>query len=381
MKKALLSYYSLILQCILLFISTYIILCNIYTPVGYYVRRLLDINLKSDWITQAIIIELIVFPILLYTIWNNSILNKIRRFNFPLITLYFFIIIISLILLAKSKINLYFSIFFIPIIMFILSILWLFLFISYIKSIILKYIIIEKSEYNRIIEEKVKSERFKTELITNVSHDIKTPLTSIINYIDLIKRLKIQNESLNEYIEILDRKSNRLKMLINDLIEASKAGTGNISVNLQQIDLVEITGQIAGEFDSLFIDAELEFIFRHTEEKMFVVADSRHLWRVLENIFGNAIKYALPNTRIYTDIKKEKDYILFSLKNISKEPLGISSDELMEQFVRGDRSRHSEGSGLGLYIAKSLTELMGIYFEIIIAGDLFEVIIKLNNNF
>ncbi len=376
MRKILLSFYSLVLQCALLFFNTYILACRLYPPFGYYASRILNVKNNGNSLLFTVSLELVIISVLLYTIWHYEGLSRLKRKSFERTTLAVFGLLVVLVFIAAIRIDMIITMLAVPVLMYILGILWLLTFMAQVKPEISKYMLIENAEYDKIIEEKIKSERFKTELITNVSHDIKTPLTSIINYIDLIKRLKIQNESLDEYIEILDKKSERLKMLINDLLEASKAGTGNVTVNMQEIDLVELTGQIAGEFDMSFENAKLEFVFRHSEDKIPIMADSRHICRVMENIFGNAIKYAMPGTRIYADISKEKG-ITFSLKNISKEPLGISADELMEQFVRGDRSRHSEGSGLGLYIAKSLTELMGMRFEIFVSGDLFEVVIKI----
>lgn len=231
--------------------------------------------------------------------------------------------------------------------------------------------------YEKANEDKIRAERFKTELITNVSHDIRTPLTSIINYVDLVKRLEIKDDKLTEYTAVLDKKSARLKVLINDLMEASKAGTGNIKVNLESINLAEIVGQIAGEFDTSFADNSLTYVMNPLPSEVIVLADGSHLWRVMENIFGNAVKYSMPDTRVYAGIKTDDDNATFTLKNVSRQPLNISADELMERFVRGDRSRHTDGNGLGLYIARNLTELMGGEFVIVINGDLFEVALKL----
>lgn len=231
--------------------------------------------------------------------------------------------------------------------------------------------------YEQVNEEKIKAERLKTELITNVSHDIRTPLTSIINYVDLIKKLPLSDTQLAKYTAVLEKKSRRLKMLLSDLIDASKASTGNVTVELQTIDLNELIGQIAGEFDETFAARQLPFIFNSSPEPVTVWADGRHLWRVMENILANAGKYALPGTRVYADITKAAPSVLFSLKNVSQEPLGLPGEELMEQFVRGDRARTSEGSGLGLYIARDLTELMGGSLAILTHGDLFEVVLTL----
>lgn len=231
------------------------------------------------------------------------------------------------------------------------------------------------------VKEQVKSERMKADLITNVSHDIKTPLTSIINYVGLLKRENIQNEKAAEYIEVLDKKSARLKNLIEDLVEASKASSGNVRIELTKIDIVELTVQAAAEFEEKFARRSLEFCFTPPEESIFVKADGRHLWRVYENLLNNASKYAMEGTRIYGDVygagdpngpQREAGMCAFTIKNISQNKLNISPEELTERFVRGDVSRTTEGSGLGLSIAKSLTKLMGGELRIEIDGDLYK---------
>jgi signal transduction histidine kinase len=232
------------------------------------------------------------------------------------------------------------------------------------------------SSYERANEEKVQAERFKAELITNVSHDIRTPLTSICNYVDLLQTLPIDDAVYAEYTAILARKTARMKTLIDDLMEASKAGTGNLPTTLQRIDLVEITGQIAGDFEDAFAGRRLTFVCRQPAEQVFVTADSGHLRRVMENIFANAVKYALPDTRVLADIGQSEGAVFFSLKNVSQTPLDLTAETLTRQFIRGDRARRTEGSGLGLYIAKSLTELMGSQFSLRVTGDLFEVLIQ-----
>jgi len=228
------------------------------------------------------------------------------------------------------------------------------------------------AKYDEANVEKIRSERFKSELITNVSHDIRTPLTSIINYVDLLKSLPLESDTA-EYVTILDKKSSRLKVLIDDLMEASKAGTGNVKVVPQQINLTELVGQISGEFDEEFTKHNLTLVLRQLDEPVYANADSRHLWRVVENLFSNASKYALAGTRVFAEIGIYKGKPIFMLKNISRNPLELSGDALTEQFIRGDRARQTEGSGLGLYIAKSLVELMNGRFTIRISGDLFEV--------
>ena len=226
------------------------------------------------------------------------------------------------------------------------------------------------------INQSLKSERLKTELITNVSHDIKTPLTSIINYVDLLKKEKMPNEKCTEYLMILENKSQRLKKLTEDLIEASKASSGNIKLNIERINVNELVKQISGEFEDRFKAKGLEEILTLPEEEIFINADGRYMYRVLENIYSNAAKYALENTRVYMDIIPKQKTVVIQMKNVSKEKLNISVDELMQRFVRGEASRNTEGSGLGLSIANSLTELQGGKFHIYLDGDLFKVTIE-----
>ena len=226
---------------------------------------------------------------------------------------------------------------------------------------------------------RMKSERFKTELITNVSHDIKTPLTSIINYTDLLKKENIETEPVKGYIEVLDRQSERLKKLITDLLEASKASSGNIKLDIAEVDAGLMLEQVYGEYQNKFEKAGLTGIVTKPSETVFIKADANHLFRVFDNILGNVVKYAQPGTRVYIDLTQNDETITISFKNISKEKLNITGEELMERFVRGDRSRNTEGSGLGLSIAKSLANLMGGKLEIVIDGDLFKVEVRFNN--
>ena len=225
---------------------------------------------------------------------------------------------------------------------------------------------------SQAINEQVKSERLKADLITNVSHDLKTPLTSIINYVDLIKREHIDNEKINSYIEILDNKSKRLKTLTEDLVEVSKASSGNLKLDIAPIDLVELVLQTNAEFEDKFSDASLELLCTVPDEPAVIEADGRRLWRVLENLYNNAAKYALKGTRVYVDVVISEGKVTFTIKNISAAKLNISPDELTERFVRGDVSRTTEGSGLGLSIAQSLTKLQGGEFTIEIDGDLYK---------
>lgn len=228
----------------------------------------------------------------------------------------------------------------------------------------------------KAVNERMKSERFKTELITNVSHDIKTPLTSIINYVDLLEKTEIQDETQKEYLDVLKRQSARLKKLIEDLIEASKASTGNLPVNKEDLEADVFLTQIAGEFEEKLAARGLELILNKPEGTVRVDADGRHLWRVVDNLMNNICKYTLPNSRVYVNLEETEDEVTMTFRNISQYPLNISSDELMERFTRGDSSRNTEGNGLGLSIAGSLMELMKGKLELYVDGDLFKVVLK-----
>lgn len=225
------------------------------------------------------------------------------------------------------------------------------------------------------IEERMKSERFKTELITNVSHDIKTPLTSIINYVDLLEKEELHNETAQEYLEVLERQSSRLKKLIEDLIEASKASTGNLPVHLERLEAGIFMTQTVGEFEEKTKAAGLDLVIEKPETPVYIMADSRHFWRVIDNLMNNICKYAQSGTRVYINLEVKEAQVSITFRNTSKYPLNISSDELMERFVRGDASRNTEGSGLGLSIANSLMDLMGGTFRLYVDGDLFKVVL------
>lgn len=227
-----------------------------------------------------------------------------------------------------------------------------------------------------VVEERLKSERFKTELITNVSHDIKTPITSIINYVDFLKKEDIDNEKAKEYIDVLDRQSQRLKKLTEDLVEASKAATGNVNIELLPCDAGVMMMQVMGEYKEKAEKERLEMIMRLPEENISIMADGRSMWRVFDNLLNNICKYSQPGTRVYQTLEKKAGKAVITYKNTSKYELNISGEELTERFVRGDSSRHTEGSGLGLSIARNLVELQGGSFEIYIDGDLFKVIIE-----
>lgn len=225
------------------------------------------------------------------------------------------------------------------------------------------------------VMESMKNERMQTDLITNVSHDIKTPLTSIINYVDLLKRENIENEKAKGYIEVLEQKSQRLKHLTEDLVEASKISSGNIKLECTQIQMQEMIYQAGGEFADKFEIKGLKLIENLPKEPLYIRADGRRLWRVLENLFNNVSKYAMPNTRVYVDLIDLGTEVKFSIKNISEQRLNIEAKDLTERFIRGDISRSTEGSGLGLSIAKNLTELQGGKFFVYLDGDLFRVTI------
>lgn len=225
---------------------------------------------------------------------------------------------------------------------------------------------------SRAVNERMKSERFKTELITNVSHDLKTPLTSIVSYVDLLKKEPTESEVAREYIEVLDRQSQKLKKLTTDLVDASKASSGALPVNLEKIDLGELLRQSAGEYTEKFAAAAITPVLNVPEAETYVTADGRLLWRVLDNLLGNAVKYAQSGTRLYLELTPGETETVLTLKNISREPLNIPAEELMERFVRGDGSRHTDGSGLGLSIANSLMELMGGKLMLTLDGDLFK---------
>ena len=243
------------------------------------------------------------------------------------------------------------------------------------QKVMAEYINNIGSGLDAAVENSLKKERMQTELITNVSHDLKTPLTSIINYVDLMKRENPTDPKIQEYLRILDEKSQRLKVLTEDVVEASKASTGNIKLEMNDIDFVEMVQQVIVEFEEKFQEKNLTMMVHFTDEPSIIYADGQRMWRVLENVFGNVVKYAMEGTRVYAEISNRNKKVTFSLKNISAQPLNISADELTERFIRGDVARNTEGSGLGLSIAKSLTELQGGEFKLYLDGDLFKVMI------
>lgn len=228
----------------------------------------------------------------------------------------------------------------------------------------------------KAVKSSMKDEQMKTDLITNVSHDIKTPLTSIINYVDLLKRMKIEEEPIKSYIAILDGKAQKLKQLSDDLVEVSKISSGNIVLEKERLNLTELVNQSIGEFSEKMEESNLNIVFED-DYPAYIYADSRRMWRVVENLLNNVCKYALEGTRVYIDLVKEDGVIELSVKNISKQQMNVRGDDLTERFIRGDSSRTTEGSGLGLSIAKSLVQVHGGTFEIVLDGDLFKVVLTL----
>ncbi|HIV17507.1 MAG TPA: HAMP domain-containing histidine kinase [Candidatus Alectryocaccobium stercorigallinarum] len=226
---------------------------------------------------------------------------------------------------------------------------------------------------NLALENVLKSERMKADLITNVSHDIKTPLTSIINYIDLLKRENIEDEKIQKYLKVLEEKAQRLKTLTEDVVEASKASSGNINLELMDVDFAEMIQQTEGEFEEKLSARNLTVVSKLPEQPVIIHVDGRRMWRVLANLYSNVVKYAMPGTRVYTELKALDGKAVFSIKNISEQPLNIPVEELKERFIRGDQARTSEGSGLGLSIAEDLVKLQGGKLELYLDGDLFKV--------
>ena len=227
------------------------------------------------------------------------------------------------------------------------------------------------------VEQRLKSERLKTELITNVSHDIKTPLTSIVNYVDLLQR-EHTPEQEREYLAVLDRQAHKLKKLTVDLVEMSKASSGSIPVNLAPVNVVELVNQALAEYEEKLQRANLPVVLTAPQPEILVSADGRLFWRVMDNLLGNCVKYAQPGTRVYVDVVKYEKKVMISVKNISQAELNLPAEELMERFVRGDSARNTEGSGLGLNIAKTLMSLQKGKLNLVIDGDLFKAVLLFN---
>ncbi len=233
-----------------------------------------------------------------------------------------------------------------------------------------------KNGFKRSLESQIKSERLKTELITNVSHDLKTPLTSIINYVDLLKDEGLSQEEKYSYIEVLDRKAQRLRVLIEDLFEAAKMSSGAVELNRERVDIVAILRQALGEFDEKINNSSLTFRANIPSEKIYLYLDGKKTWRVFENLINNALKYSQPNTRVYIDLIETEASVKLTIKNIANYEMDFDVEEIFERFKRGDKSRNTEGSGLGLAIAKSIVELQDGKTSIEIDGDLFKVIVE-----
>ena len=233
---------------------------------------------------------------------------------------------------------------------------------------------------NTAVSERMKAEHFQSELITNVSHDIKTPLTSLVNYVDLLEREELDNPRAQEYLEVLARQSARLKKLLDDLIEASKASTGVLPVHREVCALDVLLDQCAGEYAERMRQAELEPVIAKPAEPLTILADGRHMWRIVDNLLGNIVKYAQPGTRVYLSLAREGNRAVLTFRNISRAPLNLSGEELMERFVRGDSARTGEGSGLGLAIVRSLTQLQGGEMSLAVDGDLFKVVLQFELN-
>lgn len=228
---------------------------------------------------------------------------------------------------------------------------------------------------HKAVKTSMKDEQMKTDLITNVSHDLKTPLTSIISYVDLLKRLKIEEEPARSYIDILESKSHRLKQLTDDLVEASKISSGNIELQREKLDLAELLNQSIGEFSDKLESRQLQPVFEANSSPAYIFADSRRMWRIVENLFNNICKYAMDSTRVYIELSVKDALVELSIKNISERQMNLRGEDLTERFIRGDASRTTEGTGLGLSIAKSLTEVQGGTFTIFLDGDLFKVVL------
>ena len=229
---------------------------------------------------------------------------------------------------------------------------------------------------SRAVDQRLRAERMRTELIANVSHDIRAPLTSIINYSDLLQKPHTEEEA-RQYLDVISRKSEKLKVLITDLVDAAKASSGAVDVDLAPTDLTELIGQAMAEYSAALSDAGLTPVVTMPEERLTVLADGKHLWRILDNLLCNAVKYAQPGTRLYVEAESTGTRAIIYVKNTSRDKLNISGEELMERFVRGDRSRSSDGSGLGLSIAGSLAELMGGRLYVTVDGDLFKARVEL----
>ncbi|WP_461204953.1 sensor histidine kinase [Clostridium sp. DL1XJH146] len=237
-----------------------------------------------------------------------------------------------------------------------------------------------KEEYEKSVDSQVKSERLKTELITNVSHDLKTPLTSIINYVDFLKKEDLSPEERLKYINVIDTKSQKLKVLIEDLFEASKMSSGNVEFNIEKIDIAAILSQALGEMNERIKSSSLIFKVDIQDESIYLNLDGNKTWRVIDNLLNNILKYSMPNTRVYVELKDFEDFVTITMKNISSYEMNFDENEIFERFKRGDKARNTEGSGLGLAIARDIVELQGGSMNISIDGDLFKVVVSFHKN-
>jgi signal transduction histidine kinase len=236
-----------------------------------------------------------------------------------------------------------------------------------------------KEGFKISLDNRIKNERLKAELITNVSHDLKTPLTSIINYVDLLKRKDLSKEDSQDYVEVLDKKTQRMKVLIEDLFEASKLSSGSVELTIERIDVGALLYQALAEFDEKIKNSSLTFKVNAKKQKFYADLDGNKTWRVFENLISNILKYSQANTRVYIDLEEKQNRVILTMKNVSAYELDFDTGELFERFKRGDQSRSTEGSGLGLSIAKSIVTLQGGKLSIEIDGDLFKVIIEFDN--
>ncbi|MCD3296167.1 HAMP domain-containing sensor histidine kinase, partial [Clostridium botulinum] len=234
-----------------------------------------------------------------------------------------------------------------------------------------------KDGYDKAVKDEVKSQRFKSELITNVSHDLKTPLTSIINYVKLLQQEGLSEDEIKGYIGVLDRKAERLKVLIEDLFEASKVSSGAVELNIEKLDVVSLLKQALGEFDEKIQKSSLDFRIKLPDKSIYCELDGKKTWRLFENLISNILKYSQKNTRVYIDLQEKDNKAIITMKNIASYEMNFEPDEIFERFKRGDESRTTEGSGLGLAIANSIAELQGGKLDINVDGDLFKSIVEL----
>ncbi|WP_308423021.1 HAMP domain-containing sensor histidine kinase [Paenibacillus marchantiophytorum] len=230
--------------------------------------------------------------------------------------------------------------------------------------------------FKTLLDKEMRIERLKTELIANVSHDLKTPLTSIINYVDLLKQKDLPSDTIESYVQVVDRKTQRLKVLIDDLLEASKMSSGAVELHMETVNVSSLLSQALAEFSDKIENSEVSFRVQIEHPQITAALDGRKTWRIFENLLSNALKYAMPHTRVHLNLREDHDHVVFTIKNVSAYEIDFEVEELFERFKRGDQSRHTEGSGLGLSIAKSIAELQGGDLQIEMDGDLFKVTVR-----